>query len=42
MTADLSYTTAGRESEGSARIMNGMKKNDTKSITAFQTSYTNK
>ena len=43
MTPDLSYTTTGREGERSARIINGMeKKTDTKSITAFQTSYTNK
>ena len=26
MTSDLSYTTAGKERESSARVMNGMKK----------------
>ena len=41
MTHDLSCTTARKEGESSASIKNGIEKNpDSKSRTAFQTSYT--
>ena len=42
MTPDLCYTTTGREGESSSRMILGTgKKNDEKSKTAVETSYTN-